>query len=85
MTFGTAIRAHFAGLAANLCLPDAAGDNIIHTNIAQMAIRDGGKVISGSVADRLIDMLALAILTGAGALGLASGAADGALALQALA
>ena len=56
----------------------------MRAGVAQMAIRDGGKVISGSVADRLIDMLALAILTGAGALGLASGAANNALALQAL-
>ena len=84
MAFGTAIRAHFAGLAANLCLPGAAGGDVVRAGVAQMAIRDGGKVISGSVADRLIDMLALAILTGAGALGLASGAAGGALALQAL-
>ncbi len=70
-----ALKAHVAGLAANLCLPGAAGGDVVRAAAAQMTIRDGGKVISGALADRLIDMLALAVLAISGAYWLASGGA----------
>ncbi len=82
--YGAALRAHFAGLAANLCLPGAAGGDVVRAGAAQMALKDGAKVISGSLTDRLIDMLALAVLAGAGALGLAAGGSWGALSMQVL-
>lgn len=80
--YGAALRAHVAGLAANLCLPGAAGGDVVRAGAAQLAIRDGAKVISGSLADRLVDMLALAILALAGVVALSGGGQWGALALQ---
>ena len=84
LAYSGALKAHVAGLAANLCLPGAAGGDVVRAGAAQLAIRDGAKVISGSVSDRLIDMLALAILAGAGAMGLASDGEWAFLAIQVL-
>lgn len=72
MPFVTAVRAHGAGLAANLCLPGAAGGDVVRAGMAQLAMKDGGRVVSGSVADRLIDMIALAILAAIGLTGVAT-------------
>ncbi|MFZ1726761.1 MAG: lysylphosphatidylglycerol synthase transmembrane domain-containing protein [Albidovulum sp.] len=68
--FGVAIKAHFAGLAANLCLPGAVGGDAVRAGIAHVAMRDGPKMAAGAVADRMIDMVALAFLAMAGALAL---------------
>jgi uncharacterized membrane protein YbhN (UPF0104 family) len=65
-----AFRAHFAGLAANLCLPGAVGGDAVRAGIAHVAMQDGPKLAAGSVADRMIDMVALAFLALAGALSL---------------
>ena len=54
-----AIRAHYAGLAANLCLPGAVGGDAVRAGLAQVAMKDGARVVAGSAADRLIDMIAL--------------------------
>ena len=61
-----AIRAHFAGLAANLCLPGAAGGDVVRAALAQSALKDGSRVFAVAVVDRLIDMLALISLAGVG-------------------
>jgi len=61
-----AIRAHFAGLAANLCLPGAAGGDVVRATLAQRALNDGSKVLAVALVDRLIDMLALISLAGVG-------------------
>jgi glycosyltransferase 2 family protein len=61
--FTTALQAHFAGLAANLCLPGAAGGDAVRAGFAQLHMRDGAKVAAGAVADRLIDTLGLACLS----------------------
>lgn len=63
LPFSVAIRAHFAGLASNLCLPGAAGGDAVRAGIAQFSMKDGAKVISAAVGDRLIDMLGLACLS----------------------
>lgn len=63
-----AIRAHFAGLAANLCLPGAIGGDAARAALAQASVRDGGRVVAAAAADRLIDLVALLSLTVAGAL-----------------
>ena len=63
---GAAFQAHFAGLASNLMLPGVAGGDAVRATIAQLSLRDGGRVVAGALADRLIDMLALAILVGIG-------------------
>ncbi|WP_216339623.1 lysylphosphatidylglycerol synthase transmembrane domain-containing protein [Roseovarius sp. PS-C2] len=54
-----AIRAHYAGLAANLCLPGAVGGDAVRAGLAQAAMKDGARVVAGATADRLIDMIAL--------------------------
>ncbi|MEE9426553.1 MAG: lysylphosphatidylglycerol synthase transmembrane domain-containing protein [Paracoccaceae bacterium] len=61
-----AIRAHFAGLAANLCLPGAAGGDVVRAGMAQAVVKDGSRIVAVSVVDRLIDMLALLALAGVG-------------------
>lgn len=85
LPFVDALRAHFAGLASNLALPGAAGGDAVRAGIAQMSIKDGAKVISAGVADRLIDMLGLACLSVAGILMLEHGDTGFALAMQVLA
>ncbi len=61
--FVTALRAHFAGLAANLCLPGAAGGDAVRAGLAHVSLRDGPKVAAAAVGDRMIDLLGLACLT----------------------
>lgn len=58
-----AIRAHFAGLAANLCLPGAIGGDTVRAGLAQAAMKDGAQVVAGATVDRLIDMIALLTLS----------------------
>ncbi len=83
--FVLATKAHFAGLASNLCLPGVAGGDAVRAGIAQTSMKDGAKVVAGSVADRLIDMLALACLSLSGVLMLQGNGTNTSLALQALA
>ncbi|WP_170554069.1 lysylphosphatidylglycerol synthase transmembrane domain-containing protein [Ruegeria atlantica] len=58
-----AVRAHFAGLAANLCLPGAIGGDTVRAGMAQAAMKDGARVVAGATVDRLIDMVALLTLS----------------------
>lgn len=60
--FTAALRAHFAGLAANLCLPGAAGGDAVRAGLAHAALRDGPRVAAAAVGDRLIDMVGLVCL-----------------------
>jgi glycosyltransferase 2 family protein len=62
MPFVSALRAHFAGLVANLCLPGAAGGDAVRAAVAHVALRDGPKVAAAAIGDRLIDMAGLACL-----------------------
>ena len=62
ITPGLAVRAHFAGLVANLCLPGVAGGDVVRAGLAMRGAHDGAAVAVGSLADRLIDMLALLVL-----------------------
>lgn len=59
----TALRAHFAGLAANLCLPGAAGGDAVRAALAHASLKDGPKVAAAAIGDRLIDLVGLACLT----------------------
>lgn len=80
-----ALRAHFAGLAANLCLPGALGGDAVRAGLAHASLRDGPRVTAVGAADRLIDMAALLAVS---LFGLAISQQAGAtlwLALQALA
>ena len=62
-----ALRAHAAGLFANLCLPSIVGGDVIR---AGLAVRSAGRleaVALGSLADRLIDTVALVGIAGGAA------------------
>lgn len=73
---GLSIRAHFAGLFANLCLPSIVGGDFIR---AALVIREQksemAAIAMGSLADRLNDIFALLIIASAASLLLP--AADG--------
>ncbi len=73
IAFATALRAHFAGLAANLCLPGAAGGDAVRAAVAHVSMRDGPRVAAGAIGDRMIDLMALAILSLTGMLLLGGG------------
>lgn len=73
IAFVTALRAHFAGLAANLCLPGAAGGDAVRAAVAHVSMQDGPRVAAGAIGDRMIDLVALAILMLTGILLLGGG------------
>lgn len=81
---GTALKAHFAGLAANLCLPGAVGGDALRAAIAHRTIQDGPRVAAVATADRLIDMVALAGLSMTGLFFARQGGTSGILALKIL-
>jgi len=67
VTLWSALRAHFAGLAANLCLPGVAGGDVIRAGMIFRGSDSKTRVALGSLADRLLDTLALLFLAGLGA------------------
>lgn len=74
-----ALRAHAAGLFANLCLPSLVGGDVIRAGLAARAAGRLEAVALGSLADRLIDTAALVGLAGGAAVlqpGLARGRAS---------
>ncbi|MBF9033168.1 hypothetical protein HKCCE2091_02870 [Rhodobacterales bacterium HKCCE2091] len=83
LPYRLALRAHFAGLAANLCLPGAVGGDAVRAAVAYRAMPDVARVAAGSVADRVIDLLALCLLSGIGLLSFAHEGSQTALVLQA--
>ncbi|MEV8468069.1 lysylphosphatidylglycerol synthase transmembrane domain-containing protein [Fluviibacterium sp. DFM31] len=78
-----AIRAHFSGLAANLCLPGAIGGDAVRAAIAQSSARDGARVVAVAAADRLIDMVSLLTISVVGLMMAAEGGGDAGLLLVA--
>ncbi|PPB79511.1 uncharacterized membrane protein YbhN (UPF0104 family) [Albidovulum inexpectatum] len=76
-----ALRAHFAGLAANLCLPGAVGGDAVRAGFAHAYMRDGPRVAVAAIVDRLIDMVALACLALSGLVLVPAGNAPVGLAL----
>jgi uncharacterized protein (TIRG00374 family) len=73
-----ALRAHAAGLFANLCLPSIVGGDVVRAGLAARSAGRLEAVALGSLADRLIDTAALVGIAGFAAIlhpGLASGRA----------
>lgn len=65
---GRVLRAHGAGLFANLCLPSLVGGDLLRT---ALAARPSGRIevaLVGTMADRLLDTMALGLLVAAAAL-----------------
>jgi uncharacterized membrane protein YbhN (UPF0104 family) len=61
-TFGQVYKAHLAGLGANLALPGVAGGDVVRAALVIRAQGRADAVAAGSIADRLIDTGALALL-----------------------
>ena len=76
----TALRAHFAGLAANLYLPGVAGGDVVRAALVS-SHKPLAELTAGSLGDRLVDMLALALLAALGVLMLQD-SSQSALAIQ---
>ncbi|MXO60732.1 flippase-like domain-containing protein [Altererythrobacter salegens] len=74
LPFGRIFRAHLAGLAANLALPGVAGGDVVRAGLVYNLVPEKGRLAAGSLADRLIDTLALLLITLAGAWALWGGA-----------
>lgn len=66
--FGAALRAHFAGLVANLCLPGVAGGDVVRAGLVLRGADDKAHIAVGSLGDRLLDSFGLLLLASAGAL-----------------
>ena len=79
----SALRAHFAGLAANLCLPGVAGGDVVRAGLVARFV-EVTRLTAGALSDRLIDMLALALLSAGGVIFLQSGTGDFVLVMQAI-
>lgn len=62
ISYRQAFRAHLAGLAANLALPSVAGGDVVRAGLVMKHADDKGRLAMGSVADRLIDTLGLALI-----------------------
>ena len=67
ISYREAFRAHLAGLAANLALPGVAGGDVVRAGLVFGQARDKGRLAMGSVADRLLDTLGLALIALVGA------------------
>jgi len=67
VSFPQAFQAHLAGLAANLCLPGLGGGDVVRAALVFRSAKDASRLIVGSVADRLLDILGLLILAAVGA------------------
>lgn len=66
--FSAVLRAHFAGLVANLSLPGVAGGDVVRAALLYGRVPDKARLALGSLADRLIDTVGLLLIA---ALGLA--------------
>lgn len=69
VTAGRAIRAHGAGLFANLCLPSIVGGDFVRAALVVREQRGNlAPIALGSLADRINDTLALTIIAGSASL-----------------
>lgn len=66
--FPAVLRAHFGGLAANLCLPGVAGGDVVRAGLMYRRVSNKRRLAAGSVADRLIDILGLFLIATVGLL-----------------
>jgi len=79
--YPAALRAHFAGLAANLCLPGVAGGDVVRAGLIAKLV-EFSKLAAASLSDRLIDMFALVLVSASGLLMLSTNSGGGALVVQ---
>jgi uncharacterized membrane protein YbhN (UPF0104 family) len=67
ISYRRALQAHFAGLAANIALPGAAGGDLVRAGLAMKGSGRKTALALGSLADRLIDTAALLVVAAVGA------------------
>lgn len=67
LSFSQAIRAYYYGLFGNIFLPSIVGGDVIRIGMALRASRSKSGLVLGSVIDRLLDVLGLALIAGVGA------------------
>ncbi len=66
LSFAQAIRCYFAGVFGTLFLPSIVGGDVVRMGVAFGVQRNRAAVVLGSLVDRLLDMVALAVVAGAG-------------------
>ena len=65
LTFLEAVRCYFGGLFANLFLPSVIGGDVVTIALGVSRNRKTEQLVSGTLANRIIDLVALALLVGA--------------------
>lgn len=83
--YSRAVRAHFAGLAANLALPGVAGGDLVRAGLVMKGSDRKTALAVGSLADRLIDTASLVVIAAIGAIWLGARAGVDVAALSAAA
>lgn len=77
VSFPQAFQAHLAGLAANVCLPGLGGGDVVRAALVFRSADDASRLVVGSLADRLIDIVGLLLFAASGAfLAVQSGHSD---------
>jgi uncharacterized membrane protein YbhN (UPF0104 family) len=64
VTFLESLRCYFGGLFSNLFLPSVIGGDVVTIALGVSPTRKAEQVISGTLASRMIDLAALALLVG---------------------
>jgi len=67
LNFAQAARCYYYGLFGNTFLPSVIGGDFVRAGLAMKISRSRGAVLMGSIADRALDSLGLALLAGVGA------------------
>jgi glycosyltransferase 2 family protein len=68
LTFAQAVRCYFAGLFGTLFLPSVVGGDVVRMGLAFRIERNRAGVLLGSLVDRLLDTMSLAVVAGTGVL-----------------
>lgn len=68
LSFRDAVRCYYAGLFGSTFLPSIVGGDFVRGGLALRLGNSGSGVVFGSVLDRTLDVLALAMVAGGGAL-----------------
>ena len=81
LVWSSGLRFYAAGLFANLCLPGIVGGDVVRAALATRQTRRAEAVILGSVADRVIDTVALVVILAVGSMVAGARVADSTLRL----
>jgi uncharacterized protein (TIRG00374 family) len=68
LSWSLAARCYFAGMFGNVFLPSLVGGDVIRAGLGMSLGRSRAGVVLGSLLDRMLDMVSLALIAGAGAL-----------------